>query len=85
MKGKEISVRLKFMCVFAVFYLTLIISVMIPFMGAEVARVNPEKVYFFWPTLIFIWVTSIPFYIASFQGWFICQEIGDDNFFSKKK
>ena len=38
----------------------------------------------YWPCLVFIWITAVPFYFALYKGWLICQEISNDNSFCQE-
>ncbi len=53
----------------------------VPALGKEAVLMNPELHYMFWPCLVFIWITAIPFYIALYKSWLICEEISKDNSF----
>ena len=55
-----------------------------PFLGLEMKFMYPEFGYMFWPCLIFVWVTAIPFYIGLYKGWLICGEFAKDNSFCKE-
>lgn len=56
----------------------------IPFWGKDIAVANPEFSNRYWPWLLFLWITAIPFYFGLLLGWQIACEIGKDNSFSKK-
>ncbi len=40
--------------------------------------------YLFWPSLIYLWLSSIPFYISLVFAWKIASEIGKDNSFCEQ-
>ena len=69
--------------VVAVMGLVLIFWV-VPEKSREAAERFPEFTSLFWPFLIYIWVVAIPAYLAIFQFWKVCCEIGKDNSFSMK-
>lgn len=54
---------------------------MAPAVGRDIAKANPELDYMFWPCLIFIWISAVPFYTALVQCWLICNEIQKDKAF----
>ena len=60
----------------------LIYALVMPSIGQTLASENPEMSSYFWPWLIFIWVTGIPCYIALFFAWKIAANIGGDKSFS---
>lgn len=47
----------------------------VPNIGKELANEYPEVSYLFWPCLIFIWVTAVPFVVALSESWKICYAI----------
>lgn len=55
-----------------------------PFWGKNILTSHPEFTSWFWPWLIFLWLTSIPCYAVLVCGWKISIEIGNDNSFSIK-
>ncbi|SHJ81495.1 Protein of unknown function [Clostridium amylolyticum] len=81
MKQIELSKWLKFVIAFAAFIAAILCLLIVPALGKEAVLMNPELDYMFWPCLVFIWVTAIPFYIALYKAWLICQEISKDNSF----
>ncbi|SCP97213.1 DUF2975 domain-containing protein [Anaerobium acetethylicum] len=56
----------------------------VPYLGSGLAEQNPELAHAFWPWMVFIWLTGVICYIALFDFWQICCEIGADNSFSEK-
>ena len=60
----------------------LIYALVMPSIGQTLASENPKISSYFWPWLIFIWVTGIPCYIALFFAWKIAANIGVDKSFS---
>ena len=57
---------------------------LIPQLGRDAVRQNPELAYMFWPTLLFFWLTAIPFFVALGCSWNIACEIAADRSFSEK-
>lgn len=54
----------------------------VPSFGNDAVLENSELDYMFYPCLIFIWLSAIPFYIALWKAWGIFNEIAKDNSFS---
>jgi hypothetical protein len=63
---------------------TVLYLFIIPFWGKDIAVANPEFSNRYWPWLLFLWITAIPFYYGLFLCWQIASEMGNDNSFSKK-
>lgn len=81
MKQTELVKWLKIIIVFAALLGLFLCFVLAPNIGKDTAAMYPEVDYMFWPCLIFIWITAIPFYIALYKGWLMCKEISKDNSF----
>lgn len=81
MKQTELAKWLKLVIAFAAFIGVLLCSLIVPALGKEAVLMNPQLEYMFWPCLVFIWITAIPFYIALYKSWLICEEISKDNSF----
>ena len=58
--------------------------VLLPDYGTGLVESYPEFSGFYWPWLLFAWVTSVPCYLCLLEYWKICYEIGIDNSFSEK-
>ena len=54
----------------------------IPMLGEEIIYQYPEFSGWYWPWLIFLWITGVPCYIALFYGWKIAVSIGQDKSFT---
>ena len=54
----------------------------IPHLGNNVARDNPEYAFCYWPWLVFLWATALPCYAALVLLWRIAADIGRDRSFS---
>lgn len=63
---------------------TIIYFYVFPFWGRDIIASNPEFTSWYWPWLIFLWLTSIPCYAALICSWKIAKEIKNDNSFSRK-
>jgi hypothetical protein len=53
-----------------------------PFMGKSITDDYPEFNSWYWPWLIFLWLTAVPCVIALVSGWKIAADIGRDHSFS---
>ncbi|MDD4760668.1 MAG: DUF2975 domain-containing protein [Bacteroidaceae bacterium] len=84
MERKELTKWLKIVIVFAALTGVLLCFIIAPFLGSETVFIYPELGYMYWPCLIFVWVTAVPFYVALYKGWLICEEISNDNSFCQE-
>ena len=56
----------------------------LPVMGQGLVQDYPEFSGWFWPWLLFLWLTAVPCYMVLLDGWKIASEIGADRSFSTK-
>lgn len=84
MKQSELAKSLKLFIGLTYIILAICALVVVPILGRDIASENPNLAYMYYPCLIFIWITTIPFYGALFEGWKISNEINKDNSFSKE-
>ena len=84
MKQKYLAKWLKLITIVVGVIGILIYFAAIPILGGDTFNVFPELDFVFWPWIILIWLTSIPFYIALVLFYMICNEIEKDNSFSEK-
>ena len=84
MKQSELAKSLKLFIGLTCIILAICAFVIIPKAGKDIILESPEYSYLYYPFLVFIWITIIPFYAALFEGWKISNEINKDNSFSKK-
>jgi len=84
MKQMELSKWLKWMVVIAAAVVLVLSFWVVPSLGKDAVCVNPELHYMFFPCLIFIWITAIPFYMALWKSWHICDRISKDQSFCEK-
>lgn len=84
MKQNELAKSLKVFLSLTCIILAIVSLVVVPLIGRDIASDYPEFSYMFYPCLIFIWITMIPFYGSLFEGWKISNEINKDNSFSRK-
>jgi MFS family permease len=61
---------------------TVIYFLAIPMIGKAIVSEYPEACSWYWPWLIFLWLTAVPCYIALVSGWKIAADIGRDRSFS---
>ena len=83
MEQKSLSIWLKIILVGVGVCGLLVYFVVVPSCGNTLLYSYPEYAYRYWPWLIFIWVTALPFYAALFLGWKIAVNIGLDRSFSR--
>lgn len=81
MKRKELAKWLKLVIIFAALLGLFLCFVIAPAIGRDFASTYPELGYMFWPCLIFIWITAVPFYFALYKAWMMSKEISKDNSF----
>lgn len=55
-----------------------------PSWGYDLLRNSIDMSRWYWPWLVFIWITAIPCYMSLFEFWKICCEVGRDNSFSRE-
>ena len=84
MKQNEFAKWLKFIIITKAIIGLFFCFLIVPGLGSDIASANPEFSYMFMPSLMFIWITAIPFYLALWKSWCICCEISQDNSFSEK-
>ncbi|MBU5334891.1 DUF2975 domain-containing protein [Intestinibacter bartlettii] len=83
MKQNELAKSLKLFIGLTCIILAICGFIVVPKLGHDIASSNPEFSPLYYPFIIFIWITIIPFYGALFEGWKISNEINKDNSFSK--
>ncbi len=81
MKQRELSLLLKAAIVVTVLGTLLLLSFFAYSMGDEMRMENPEVAYLFWPCLIFLWASSLPFFAALLLGWRIATDMGRNRSF----
>ncbi|MBE5940420.1 MAG: DUF2975 domain-containing protein [Lachnospiraceae bacterium] len=60
----------------------IVYAYLIPVLGQELIAQYPECTHYFYPWLIFLWVSGIPCYIVLFFAFRIAANIGKDKSFS---
>lgn len=81
MKQKELAKWLKLVIAFAALIGVFLCLVIVPTLGHDFALMYPELDYMYWPCLIYIWITAVPFYFALYKAFLICREISADSSF----
>ena len=61
-----------------------VFAVVIPAMGLSIRSMYPEFENRFWPWLVFMYLTAMPFLAALWFGWKITCNIGADRSFSRE-
>lgn len=84
MNQKKMSIMLKAIAVFAGIMGVISLVIIMPIMARECRSMYEEAAYLYWPGMCFGWLIGILFYIALYQFWKICNEIGRDNSFSEE-
>lgn len=82
MSQKKMCIMLKGITILAAVIGIVFLTVLMPMLAVECRRMDEESAYLFWPGLCYGWLIGIMCYIALFQFWKICNEIGKDNSFS---
>lgn len=82
MNQKNLSTWLKGILIGAAICGLIVYAGILPFCSYEIVRTNPSYSGYFYPWMIFLWITAIPCYMALVYGWRIFTEIGRDNSFS---
>ena len=84
MKQNELAKSLKLFIGLTCIILAICGFVIVPKLASDISISTPQFLPLYYPFIIFIWITIIPFYAALFECWKISNEINKDNSFSKK-
>lgn len=84
MGQKKMSIMLKCIAVIVGIMGALFLTVLMPVMADECRSMYKEVTYLYWPGICYGWMIGIMCYMALYQFWKICNEIGRDNSFSKE-
>ncbi|CDZ24872.1 putative membrane protein [[Clostridium] cellulosi] len=71
----RLSVWLKLAIIGTGVCVTVIYFLAFPLLGQDIIGDYPEFRSWFWPWLIFLWLTAVPCYIAIVSGWKVVKEI----------
>lgn len=81
MKQKELSKWMKAI-IFIACLMGLVFCVwVVPSIGHDAVTTDPELGFMYWPCLLFIWLTAIPFYASLYISFKICGRIAMDESF----
>ncbi|MDI6618455.1 MAG: DUF2975 domain-containing protein [Clostridiales bacterium] len=81
MKQSELAKWLKCIIIISAFIGLFLCGLIAPLLGSDAASANPELKFMLWPSLIFIWITAVPLYMALWESWLISCDISNDNSF----
>lgn len=82
LKQNELSKWLKIILLITTIACVIFCIVIVPEVGREIAKANPEFKYMYYPSLIFILITAVPVFICLWKVFCISDEISKDNSFS---
>ena len=60
----------------------LVYAFILPNFGQSLAHQYPEFAHWYYPWLIFLWITVIPCYLVLISAWKVARNIGEDKSFS---
>ena len=81
MKRTELALLLKGLAIIAGGMALVLCGPVAASIGERIAQQNPEFRFLFWPCLIFLWITAVPFYVALGYAWKIFNEIAGNHSF----
>lgn len=81
LKQKEFSVWIRAIIILGAICVVFLGVIVAPDIGTDLGFQNPGLSTFYWPCLVFIWITAIPVFIFLCLVWQIASEIGEDNSF----
>lgn len=84
MNQKKMSIMLKGIAVMAGVMGLLFLIILMPALADDCRKMYSKSAYLYWPGICYGWLIGIICYIALYQFWKICNEIGRDNSFSKE-
>jgi len=84
MKRNEMGKYLKLVLLIAALACIVLFFVIVPRVAFDLTKYNDVYDIIYIPALVFIWLTSIPVFIAFYKFWSIFSEIGKDNSFCDK-
>lgn len=56
----------------------------VPEIGRESARTNPEYAAAFWPWLVFLWLCAVPCFVSLAPGWRVFGRLAEKNAFCRE-
>ena len=84
MKQRELSLLLKAAIVITALVTLFLLQVFAPLVGDDYRRSAPEMAHLYWPLLLFLWGSSLPFFTALALGWCIASDMGRDRSFCRE-
>lgn len=81
MKQAELASWLRIIILIAALIGILLCFLIAPLVGKQVTVIEPALSQIFWPFLLFIWLTAIPFFLALWQCLKIIRNVAADNSF----
>lgn len=84
MEQKHLSKWLKLILVGVAICGLVVYALVVPMYGMSVRSLYPEFSNRFWPWLIFIWCSGIPFFIVLYYAWRIATNIGNNQSFTEQ-
>lgn len=81
MKQKELSIWIRIIVILAAVCVAILGCFVAPEIGSILVELNPDYASFYWPCLIFIWITAIPVCAFLLMVWQIATDIGRDKSF----
>lgn len=82
MKQKELAKWLKLIVIIIALVGIIVFSKLIPDMAYSIGATDPEYGFLYYPVLIYVWISAIPFYYALFLVWKMCDDIQDNQSYS---
>lgn len=59
----------------------LICLAILPMFAKDILYIGSGMEHYYWPWMVFIWISAIPCYVVLFYGWKVASNIGCDNSF----
>lgn len=84
MNQSNLSKWLKFITIAVGIIGAIVFFILLPMIGKDTVKLNPEYTSFYWPWLIFIWVMAVPCYLVLVLFWDICNQIKKNESFSER-
>ena len=81
MKQRELSLWLKSVIILGAGICLACCFIFAPALIHDAIAPDDSFSYIYWPSLIYLWIASVPFYISLVLTWKISTEIGKDNSF----
>lgn len=76
MQQKTLVSWLKTIIIIFALLLAVLLFLIVPSMGQQVAARGSDTAFLFWPCLVFIWILGVPVYLMLREAWKVCCRIG---------